>query len=331
MRIETIDMHTGGEPLRVIVGGFPQLVGHSVLDYRRFLHQHHDDLRKALMLEPRGPADMYGCLVTPSEVADFGVVFMHNAGYSTMCGHATIALGKLAVEAGWVVSGDETCHFTIEAPCGILKVAADVKHNQVQEIRFLNVPSFVIALNEKVVVPELGEINYHLAYGGAIYAFVEAQSLDLNLEASQASKIIKYGQDIKAAVIRQSELIKHPFEPDLGFLYGTIFTGPGQDFESHSRNVCVFADGELDRCPTGSGVSARAAIHHAKNELELNEWITIESIVNTKFEVRVTETLTYGPHQAVIPEVKGNAFFTGRHEFWIDPQDPLKSGFLLKH
>lgn len=329
IQIETIEMHTAGEPLRVILDGFPEIKGTRVLDQRRYIQENYDHLRTALMFEPRGHADMYGVIVTPSQVADFGVVFVHNEGYSTMCGHATLAIAKLAVEAGWVKPLEPVTKIQIEAPCGVLTAYVHIKDQKVEQVRFRNVPSFVAALDQSVMVSDLGEVKYDLAFGGAYYAFVDAQQCNLSLNADQYQELIKVGMKIKNAVV-EAQTIVHPEEPDLSFLYGTIFIDQPKSSKAHSRNVCVFAEGEVDRSPTGSGVSARAAIHHERRELTLNESITIESILGTTFDCKVVETVDYYGQTAVIPEVSGTAYVTGKNTFTIDPSDPLKGGFIFR-
>ena len=329
LSIKTIDMHTGGEPLRVILDGFPELEGENVLDYRNFIKANYDHLRTGLMFEPRGHADMYGVVVTPSEVADFGVVFMHNEGYSTMCGHATIAIAKLAVETGWVEVEEPETKILIEAPCGILTAYVTVKDGKALDMRFLNVPSFVVELDVTIQVDGIGQVTYDLAYGGAYYAFVDADALGIPCTPEYYQELIKTGMDIKRAVMN-SKSISHPKEQDLSFLYGTIFIGgpvsPGVD----SRNVCIFAEGEVDRSPTGSGVSARAAIHHKRGELPVGKPMRIESILGTAFDCKVVETVDYEGIEAIIPEVQGTAYITGKNEFVIDPDDPLKEGFVFR-
>jgi len=320
-------MHTCGEPLRVILDGFPSLQGESALDYRRFIKTYYDHLRTALMFEPRGHADMYGVIVTPSKVADFGVVFLHNEGYSTMCGHATLAIAKLAVEAGWVPRLAPVTRLTIEAPCGLLKAYVKVEDDQVVSMRFHNVPSFVVALDQQVDVPGLGNVRYDLAYGGAYYALVEAESIGLKCNPDHYRPLIEKGMDIKRAVMSDREIV-HPLEPDLSFLYGTIFTEPSET--AHSRNVCIFAEGEVDRSPTGSGVSARLAVEVARGNVSLQEPITIESILGTTFTCKAVESLEYEELPAIIPEVEGTAHVTGVHTFLIDPKDGLRDGFILR-
>ncbi|MDE0472652.1 MAG: proline racemase family protein [Ekhidna sp.] len=330
IRIQTLDMHTGGEPLRVILDGFPELKGKNVLECRKYVKEHYDHLRTALMFEPRGHADMYGCIVVSSEVADFGVVFMHNEGYSTMCGHATIAITKLALESGWVAVEEPETSITIEAPCGILTASAQVKNGVAHHIRFLNVPSFVVALDEETEVPGVGKITYDLAYGGAFYAYVDAENLGLSCTPDNYQQLISTGMNIKRSVMRASNKVRHPFEEDLSFLYGTIFIGGPISEGVNSRNVCVFAEGEVDRSPTGSGVSGRVAIHHHRNELAMGESMRIESILGSTFTCKIVKTEKYGPYFAVIPEVSGEAYYTGKNEFWIDPNDPFNKGFILR-
>jgi proline racemase len=325
-RITTIDMHTGGEPLRVFTSGLPPIEGRTVLEKRRFFREHYDHLRTGTMWEPRGHADMYGAVITPSVDADFDVFFVHNEGYSTMCGHAIIALTKFAVETGLVQNESE---LTINVPAGQIRARAKLENGKVRESSFLNVPSFLYLRDERVEVPTIGEVPFCVAYGGAFYAFVEAGALGLSLTSDHYHQLIDYGRRIKQAVMGQFP-IKHPVEDDLSFLYGTIFTGPPMDPKHHSRNVCVFADGEVDRSATGSGVSARAALHHAKGELGLNEKITIESIIGSTMTVQAVEVTQFGPYEAVVPEVSGTASFTGRHEFYFDPEDLLSRGFLLR-
>jgi len=330
-KITTIDMHTGGEPLRIYTDGLPEIPGNTILEKRRYFRDHLDHIRTATMWEPRGHADMYGAVITEplNKESDFGCFFLHNEGYSTMCGHAIIALTKYVLESGIVEKNGDEPILKIDAPPGLITAKAFRKGDKVEKVSFLNVPSFLLLTDEIVKLEGLGEVKFDVAYGGAFYAFCDAASMGLKLDESHYDRLINIGRQIKQAVMDKFE-INHPFEEDLSFLYGTIFTGPAQDPAHHSRNVCIFADGEVDRSATGSGVSARAALHHAKGELKIGEKITIESILGTTMDVEVKETQSYGPHKAVIPEVTGTAFFTGKNEFWFDPKDPLKDGFIFR-
>ncbi|WP_394747498.1 proline racemase family protein [Spongiimicrobium salis] len=334
IQLKTIDMHTGGEPLRVIVDGFPELKGNSVLEYRRYCKDHFDYLRTALMFESRGHADMYGCILLPpnDEEGDFGVIFLHNEGYSTMCGHAIIALATLAVKMYWIdVQEGDNC-IKIDAPCGRITSFAQVKNGEVIGVRFYGVPSFVLALDNTIQVKGLGKVTYDLAYGGAFYAYVDMAKNHFDFDLSKASyrSLISAGMAIKQAVMAADDPILHPYEEDLSFLYGTIFIGNAQNKDIDSPNVCVFAEGEVDRSPTGSGVSGRVALHRARKELDYGQTFTVESIVGSVFTGSMVREEKYGAYPAVIPQVEGSAYITGMQTFVIDPNDPMKSGFILR-
>ncbi|MDA8017534.1 MAG: proline racemase family protein [Thermoanaerobaculia bacterium] len=332
-RISVIDAHTGGEPFRVVTSGVPEIPGDTMLERRRYAREHLDTFRRVLMWEPRGHADMYGCYVTPPVTpgADLGVLFLHNEGLSTMCGHGIIALTKVALESGMVERGrDGEATVRIDSPAGLITAHARLVAGRVEGVRFENVASFAASLDQEVEVPGLGPIAYDLAFGGAFYAYVRAADAGLTGRAEDFRALIEAGTAIKKAVMGSSA-ITHPFEEDLGFLYGVIFTDDSPAGDTvHSRHVCVFADGEVDRCPTGTGVSARLALLHARGEIGIDETVTIDSIVGSQFTGRVLRTTTFGPQKGVIPEVAGTAYVTGRAEFVIDPSDPLRDGFILR-
>lgn len=334
-RIKTIDMHTGGEPLRVIIDGFPELKGSSVLEYRRYCMENHDHLRTALMFEPRGHADMYGCILVPpnDDQGDFGILFLHNEGYSTMCGHAIIAISTLAIEMNWIKVEEGDNILKIDAPCGRITSFTKVKKGRITGVRFHCVPSFVVGLDRTVNVKGMGTVTYDLAYGGAFYAYVDMakNNFKFDLSVNSYRTLIMRGMDIKHAVIAKDKEILHPFEQDLSFLYGTIFMDNNKQISgADSRNVCIFAEGEVDRCPTGSGVSGRMAIHRARNEINFGESMDIEGITGSVFKGSVVSEEDYGPFKAVIPQVEGTAYITGMHTFYIDPKDPFKNGFILR-
>ena len=335
LQIKTIDMHTGGEPLRVIVDGFPELKGNSVLDYRRNCKENFDYLRTALMFEPRGHADMYGCILLPpnDDDGDFGIIFLHNEGYSTMCGHAIIAISTLAVEMNWIDVNEGDNIIKIDAPCGRITSFANVKNGIVTGVRFHCVPSFVVGLDRTVAIEGLGTVTYDLAYGGAFYAYVDMakNNFGFDLSTKSYSALIKTGMEIKHAVMKADKEVLHPFEKGLSFLYGTIFIDNKKQVSGNdSRNVCIFAEGEVDRCPTGSGVSGRMAIHKARGDIDFGETMSIESITDSVFLGSVVSEENYGSFKAVIPQVEGTAHITGMQTFIIDPKDPMKDGFILR-
>lgn len=328
--IETIDMHTGGEPLRIPISGLPDIKGCSVLEKRRYFMQHFDHLRTGLMFEPRGHADMYGAIITDPSTkdADFDVFFIHNEGYSTMCGHAVIALTKFAIETN-LVSVSENRDIVMNVPAGQIKAQARIEDGTVVQSSFLNVPSFLYLKNKDVEVPGIGHVHFDIAFGGAYYAVVSSDPLKLKLDGSDYSKLIDYGRKIKEAVSDRFDIV-HPVEDDLSFLYGTIFVGAAYENNHHSRNVCIFAEGEVDRSATGSGVSARAGLHYAKGELELHSPITIESILGSTMTVEAIKEVAYYNYKAVVPKVSGSASYVSKNIFCFDPKDPYRKGFIFR-
>jgi trans-L-3-hydroxyproline dehydratase len=320
MIISTVEMHTGGEPTRIIVDGWPKLAGKTLLDKRREASERFDHLRRGLMLEPRGHDGMYGALLVEPDHpdADLAVLFMHNEGWSTMCGHATIALARWVVESGRVKGPT----VRLQCPCGLVvaNVAAD------GGVRFESVPSFVYALDRVAPTPTWGPVTVDIAYGGAFYAFLAADSIGLDLRASPMRAIADAGEEIARAVAKAVP-IDHPDEPDLAFLYGTILTD-GQ--VSPSRNVCIFAGRQIDRSPTGSGVSARMALQIARRQAKLGQESRFESCTGAIFTGKaLREEPAVGPRKSLIVEVGGIAHVTGEAKFRLDDSDPLREGFTL--
>lgn len=313
----------------MVLSGVGPIPGNTMAEKRRYAQARLDGLRRLLIFEPRGHADMYGAVptepVTPD--GDLGVLFLHNEGWSTMCGHGIVGLVTIALETGMLPPSEG---IRIDAPAGRVTARALLDGGRVRSVAFDNVPSFVAALDADVDVAGVGRVRYDLAFGGAFYAYVDAASLGLDLTPSGVRTLIEVGTAIKRAVTR-SRAIVHPTEPDLGFLYGVIFSGSAQDRGGDLRNVCIFAEGEVDRSPTGTGVSGRLAIEHARGRLPEGRSIVVESIIGTRFKGRVRETCRFGPYDnAVIPEVEGSAWITGQHEFFLSPDDPLGGGFILR-
>ena len=330
-RITTVEMHTAGEPVRIVTGGYPPLEGATLLAKRRFAEQRLDHLRRLLMAEPRGHADMYGALLVEPDLAeaDLAVLFLHNEGYSTMCGHAVIALARFAVERGLVAAREPETEIRIQCPCGLVTARAEVKDGRAGWVSFASVPAFAFARDAVVVTEAFGPVTLDVGYGGAFYGVLAAAELGLDLEASPLGRIVEAAEQLKAAAAAQLELA-HPDSPDLAFLYGIILTDGGDGAEVPSRNICVFADGQVDRSPTGSGVTARLALMHRRGEAAIGEQRRFRSITGGEFTGRVVAATRAGPHPAVIVEVAGEAFFTGEASFRREAADPLGDGFLLR-
>jgi proline racemase len=323
VEIAATDYHTAGEPFRIVAEGAVEIPGDSVLARREQAASSEavERVRRLLCHEPRGHADMYGGFVVPpdDDGADLGVLFWHKDGYSTACGHGTIALGAWAVESGRVAApADGAVDVTIDVPSGRVVARVECRGGAVQRVAFRNVPSYVVARD----VPA-GGVRVDVAYGGAIYAFVPATRLGLPVDAGALPELIGAGRRIKAA-LEGSEVAAHPEDPRLSGIYGTVIheqVGP-----LHHRNVVVFADGEVDRSPTGSATSARTALLADAGELGDGEDWRNDSIVGTSFTARVIGRKPGG----VLTEVEGTAFRTGEHRFVLDPRDDLGTGFVLR-
>ncbi len=331
--ITTLDAHTAGEPLRIITGGMPEIHGVTLLERRRYMLEHLDYIRRALMWEPRGHYNMYGCVVTAPVApdADFGVLFMHNEGYSTMCGHGIIALVTALLETGAFPAKGQHTPVSLDTPAGLVRATAHLDGNgHVERVSFLNVPSFLYARDVELMLPDYGKLLVDVAFGGAFYAFIPAEQVGLKVRPENTQQLVAAAEAIRMAV-NDAISIEHPIEADLSFVYGAILTDVPENPAHHSRNVCVFADAEVDRSPTGTGVSARLALHHARGEIDDGQQIVVESILGSAstFGGRVVGRAKVGPYEAIVPEVSGTAFITGRHEFIVDPRDELGKGFLV--
>jgi proline racemase len=319
--VRTVDYHTGGEPFRIVTGGADALRGATILDKRRDALERFDHVRRLLVFEPRGHADMYGChVVEPNDDgADLGVVFFHNAGYSTACGHGTIALVTWALDEGIVPKAEGENQVVVDVPSGRLDTVARVENGRVRSVRFTNVPSFVWAEGL-----ELGSRRVDVAFGGAFYASVEER-----VEPRELSRLIELGRELKREIEAWQDVV-HPLEPELRDVYGVIFWQDEGEDPLTQRNVTVFADGEVDRSPCGSGTSARLALLDRSGRLPRGAELRHRSIVGSEFTGRVVGAVEVAGIPAVVTEVEGSAFRTGEHVFTLDPDDPLAEGFLLR-
>jgi proline racemase len=323
LMVTTVDYHTAGEPFRIVSGGVPPLRGRTILEKRRFALEHLDHVRQLLVYEPRGHADMYGGFVTEPEDSDaqLGVVFFHNAGFSTACGHGTIALVTWAIETATVPMSEPHTEVVVDVPSGRLKTVAVLEKGRVQSVRFRNVPSYVLMDSLRLKVAGRS-IDTAVAFGGAFYAIVPSDVFDLPIEPAFVPRFIELGREIKAAIEADHEIV-HPLIPELEGIYGVIFT-------AGHRNLTVFADGEVDRSPCGSGTSARLALLDRRGELSRGATFMHESVIGSRFAARIVGDDRVGDFPAVITEVEGSAHLTGFHQFVLEPDDPVGTGFLVR-
>ena len=345
IKLRTIDAHAAGEPLRLIVDGFPAPHGKTMLEKREWVKKKYDHLRRALMLEPRGHADMYGAVLTEPVApgSDAGVLFMHNEGYSTMCGHGVIAVTTIALERGLIMaraalSPQDKCTIIYDSPAGTIRARAKIRavgtdgskiteSARVESVAFINVPSFVL---HGGLLVKLGtrQVRADVAFGGAFYAIVDSESAGLPIDSAHLPELRRVGMEIKHA-IEASHPVAHPLEAGLRGIYGTIFTGPPNDARADLRNVTVFADAEVDRSPCGTGTAAVMAVIDAMGLLAEDRPFVHESLIGTQFTGRVAGRTVVGEHQAIVPEIEGSAWITGEHTFLVDEDDPLRDGFRI--
>ncbi|HEX6335829.1 MAG TPA: proline racemase family protein [Jiangellaceae bacterium] len=335
MEIRATDYHTAGEPFRIVTSQVTAIPGDTVADRRvhAMRSQELDRIRRFLCHEPRGHADMYGCFLVPpdDEGGDAGVLFWHKDGFSTACGHGTVALATWLVETGRAAAAsDGVTDLAIDVPSGRVIARVNCVAGQVQSVTVRNVASYVLARAVPVETRK-GTVYADLGYGGAIYASVDAQSAGLTVSPEHYQDLISMGREIKWA-LNETSHAQHPSDPRLSGVYGTIWYDDLGAVAGgiHQRNVTVFADGEVDRSPCGSGTAARVALLADQGRLAPGQVLIHESIIGTRFTAWVADQTTAEGRTAVIPEVQGNAFITGEHAFILDPRDELETGFVLR-
>lgn len=346
-RIKTIDAHAAGEPLRLVIDGLPSPEGRTMLEKRAWAMKRLDHLRRGLILEPRGHTDMYGALLTEpvSRDANAGILFMHNEGWSTMCGHGIIAVTTIAIERGLIWSGGAakeqnggtpsgkptSVEIRYDTPAGLVQARAHLAHYgdsvRVDSVAFRNVASFVFEPSLLVTVGGK-KIPVDVAFGGAFYAIVDAEAAGVPLDPAHLPELRTLGMTI-AREVEKLRRVVHPNDAGLEGIYGTIFTAPAHLPDAHLRNVTIFADAEVDRSPCGTGTAAVMAVLNDMGLLLDDVPFVHESIVGTTFRGRVVDRVEVGERAAIIPEIEGSAWITGEHTFLIDGDDPLKAGFRL--
>jgi proline racemase len=334
--VDTVDYHTGGEPFRIVVEPPIAILGHSVADRRiRAIDDPVvDGLRQMLCFEPRGHADIFGGFITPPDDAgaDFGVLFWHKDGFSTACGHGTIALGAWAVESGRVVA-DPTgiTNVTIDVPSGRVVARVHTEAEQVTAVDFVNVPSYVLATDIEIKTSR-GSVLVDIGYGGSIYAHLRAADVGLSVEPGNVNELIAIGREVKSLLV-ETPYAQHPTDHRLNGIYGTILFDEHDENENgdlHQRNVTIYADGALDRSPCGSGSASRVAVLAARGALSPGKNLLHDSIVGSQFVCTVVGETTADGIEAVTPTVTGMAYRCGSSQFTVDPRDPLVPGFVLR-
>jgi len=330
-KIDTVEVHTGGEAFRIVTSGLPRFPGNSIVQRRQWVKDNIDHLRTALIFEPRGHADMYAGYMTEaiSPGADFGIIFVHNEGYSDHCGHGVIALSTAAVELGWVERTAPETRVGIDAPCGFIEAFVAWDGKRAGQVRFVNVPSFIFQKDVSVETPSFGTVTGDISFGGAFYFYTSGEPHGLVIDETSVATLTRFGDEVKQAANAKYPVV-HPFIPELNHIYGTIIDGKPRHAGSTQANCCIFADRQVDRSPTGSGTAGRVAQLYQRGRLKAGEVLVNESVIGSVFTGKVLGETKVAGFDAVIPEVSGDAKVYGFASWLIDEDDPLAHGFLVR-
>lgn len=329
--IHAVDSHTMGEPTRVVIGGIPKIPGSSMADKKAYLESKMDNIRTAIMLEPRGHNDMFGSVITEpiAKDADFGIIFMDSGGYLNMCGHGSIGAMTIAVETGMVEAVEPVTKILMETPAGLINGEVKVESGKAREVSIVNVPAFLYKENVSIEVPELGAITLDIAFGGSFFAIVSAKQLNLSVEPKNTQALKEIGLVIRDVINRDIE-VSHPEMPHINTVdLVEIYDDPTHP-DAHYKNVVIFGEGNIDRSPCGTGTSAKMATLHSKGQLKVGEEFVYESILGTLFKGKILGETRVSNYGAITPQITASAYITGFNHFVIDEDDPVKYGFLLK-
>lgn len=339
--LTVVDAHAEGESGKVVTGGIGQVPGHTMFDKREYFRTHLDQLRRLLLMEPRGAVWHNANVVLPSNHpdADMGYLILESTEYPAMSGSNTMCVATVLLETGILPMTEPTTRLTLESPAGLIGIECDCRDGKVLRVRLTNRPAFVYHLDAVIDVEGLGSVSVDVAYGGMTFAVVDAQTLGLMLDVDQEQTLLELGQRIKRAAVRQLP-VQHPDNPAMPGITNTIFAGPlesqsdeggdGNDRPAvHSRNAVVVSPGRFDRSPCGTGTSARTAILHAKGQLAPGQLFRHESVIGSFFDARIESTTTVGPYPAVVPSVAGRAWITSFNQLVLDPSDPFPQGFVV--
>ncbi|MDR2892469.1 MAG: proline racemase family protein [Deltaproteobacteria bacterium] len=328
--IFAVDSHTAAMPTRIITGGIPSIPGATMLEKMKHLQEHYDHIRSGVMLEPRGHNDMFGSFMTAPVTpgADFGLIFMDGSGLLTMCGHGTIGASSVAVETGMVEVKEPYTEIKIDTPAGLVQARVHVVDGKAKSVSVRNVPAFLYKKDLSVEVPGVGQLKFDISFGGMFFAIIPVTEFGVELERENLKVLIPKALALKDWLNKNLEVV-HPLEPGLRGVSCIEVYGPPKTPGATLRNALIFADGQVDRSPCGTGTSAKMATLVAKGELKLGEEFIYESIANTTFVGKPLESAKIGDYEGIIPQITGSAYITGFNHFVFDDTDPVKYGFKL--
>ncbi|NLB23068.1 MAG: proline racemase [Clostridium sp.] len=326
-----IDTHTAGEPTRIITKGVPTIIGKTMMEKKEYMEEHLDWLRRAVMLEPRGHANMFGAILTEPvhQDADIGIIFMDAGGYLNMCGHGTIGTSMAAVETGIVPKVEPITKVRLDAPAGLVEASVAVVDGKVKSVTVTNVPSFLYQQDVKVTTPMLGEVTFDIAFGGSFFALIKSDYLGYDILPEHSEELMNQALELREIINREIK-VSHPLQPHIKTVDLIEIYGPAVSAQADARNVVIFGDRQIDRSPCGTGTSAKMATLCAKGKLAIGEEFVYESITGTMFQGKIISKTKVGEFDAYIPQITGSAWITGFNQFVIDDSDPVKYGFTLK-
>lgn len=326
-----IDTHTAGEPTRIITKGVPTIIGKTMMEKKEYMEEHLDWLRRAVMLEPRGHANMFGAILTEPvhQDADIGIIFMDAGGYLNMCGHGTIGTSMAAVETGIVPKVEPITKVRLDAPAGLVEASVAVVDGKVKSATVTNVPSFLYQQDVKVTTPMLGEVTFDIAFGGSFFALIKSDYLGYDILPEHSEELMNQALELREIINREIK-VSHPLQPHIKTVDLIEIYGPAVSAQADARNVVIFGDRQIDRSPCGTGTSAKMATLCAKGKLAIGEEFVYESITGTMFQGKIISKTKVGEFDAYIPQITGSAWITGFNQFVIDDSDPVKYGFTLK-
>jgi proline racemase/trans-L-3-hydroxyproline dehydratase len=328
--IATIDTHTAGEPTRIVMSGLPPILGETMSAKKDYLRDNLDHFRQLLMQEPRGHRDMFGAILLPplSQSSQYGVLFIDNGGYLDMCGHGIIGITTALIEMGMVLATEPETLIVFDTPAGLVEARAQVKDNEVLEVSVANVPSFVYAKDVEIILPHVGSVKVDVSFGGNFFAMVKAQDLQISVHRDNLSQLLHWGMLVKNAV-NEKLTVQHPTQKHITSVELTEIYERSNPSLPFSKSVVIFGQGQLDRCPCGTGTSAAMATLYERGELPLGTEFINESLIGTQFRGKLLREVKVGSFTAVEPVLLGKAYLTGIHQFVVDPNDPLKYGFVV--
>ena len=328
--IIAIDSHTAGEVMRVLMAGYPQLVGDTMQEKMAYMNEKLDWLKTTTMQEPRGHRDMVGAILTPptKKEADIGVFFFDSINYAPMCGHGIIAISKIMVETGMVIIEEPQTKIVFDTPAGLVKSYVNVKESKVHDVSYESIPAFIYKKNIALTMPRLGEITVDIGYGGNFYALADVESFGFTINTVTANELARMGMDIIKAT-NETVKVEHPLDKSINYLESMLWCEEPKTPGGPYKILSVYGDAHPDRSPCGTGTATRTARLYSQGKLHIGESFIHESFIGTQFKSKLLREVSIGDIVGVVPEIRGQAYITGFNRLVIDQEDPIKYGIII--